>query len=65
MKERKSLIQTLREQNVGEEISFPTSQTRTIRNYCTLLNAENYTNGKRWACYLKKEQGVIIAGRIR
>ena len=58
-------MQTLKEQNVGEELTFSAGLTRTIRNYCSLLNAEHYTTGKRWACYLKKEQGIIIAGRIK
>ncbi len=65
MEKKKSIMQTLKDLNVGEELTFHAGLTRTIRNYCSMLNAEFYTSGKRWACSLKREQSVIIAGRIK
>lgn len=63
--EEKTILQRIRELNVGENLQFPVKQTRTIRNYCSLLNSEFFLGDKkRWVCQLKREMGFITIGRI-
>lgn len=57
-------MQQIREIRVGEYKDFPIKRHRTIANYRTILNAEEYCNGHKWGSELRKEEGIIRVERL-
>lgn len=58
----KSLIQTIRDLNIGKKVSFPIERFNSVRSSCCTIA---YTSQKKYSTSIDRENKIIVVTRIK